>query len=155
LPEVVVFKQEVPQKTGVAVRAAPQVHDLFSPEKGAIAIVVDCSGSMLQSKIVDEGVPLNGQIIKDYDELRKGYDKKTPCRFHDATDALKEVLATIKKDAYVSVMIFSQQVKGGQPKASETITVLREPKRWDPAEMPDLMEELEKLVPFNDTPLVR
>src|SRR5262249_48899798 len=79
----------------------------------------------------------------------------TPCRFHDATDALKEVLATIKKDAYVSVMIFSQQVKGGQPKASETITVLREPKRWDPAEMPDLMEELEKLVPFNDTPLVR
>src|SRR5207248_5280908 len=48
VPEVVVFEQGPPPVAGIAVRAPDAVHQRFAPGTGAIAIALDCSGSMLE-----------------------------------------------------------------------------------------------------------
>jgi serine/threonine-protein kinase len=44
--EILVYQLPVPAEAGLAVRADPNIHDRFAPHRGALAIVLDCSGSM-------------------------------------------------------------------------------------------------------------
>src|SRR5262249_32584681 len=139
VPDTVVYQHPVGVDCGVAVRAHKDIHERFGRGKGALTIVLDISGSML------EGAP----------KPLKKYDKSTPCKYHEATRALREMLKTLPKDTYLSVLIFSQAVgkrdKNGLPNrglqpfdAKDTLEWIRPPRRWDPAQLNSLMDELEE-----------
>lgn len=141
LPETVVYSQPVMLKSGIAVRAAPQVHQQFAPDNGAVAIVLDCSGSMGPK----EGVK---------------YDRDTPCKYHEATGALKKVLQKLPDGVTLSVIVYSHEGKvAGKPKNSEEIDqlieLIRPPSVWRRDQLGGLMDRVEPLVPWNETPVVR
>jgi hypothetical protein len=119
----------------VAIHADPSVYERYSVANGAIAIVIDYSGSM--GKMEEQGSKIN-----------------------QALQALRTVLSELPNGVAVSVWVFSQQV----PKAvwnrpgfevEDTITQLRAPEPWDISQLPDLMARLRALEPNQSTPLVR
>lgn len=141
LPETIVYQQPVTIRSGMAVRAAPQVHQQFAPDNGAIAIVLDCSGSMGPK----EGVK---------------YDRNTPCRYHEATAGLKKVLEKLPDGVTLSLMVYSHEWKvAGKPKNAEEIDqlieMIRPPSVWRRDQLAGLMDRVEPLVPWNETPVVR
>jgi hypothetical protein len=153
VPETVVFHHP-PQveDTGIIVRAPPNVYDQFGIGNGAVAIVLDCSGSMADQDLIAD----------------KGYNRHTPCHYHEATQALKEVLQDLPKGTHVSVFVFSAAVGprdelGRAPRGSQnnvdvikdTIKRVRAPEPWDKAQLSGLMDELDNMLPYHETPLVR
>ena len=84
----------------------------YAPEKGAVAIVLDCSGSMIQSDLLKSKRPYNGKVYTDAEGLRKDYNSETPCDYHDATDALAQFLKTMPAGTNLSVFVFGQKLPG-------------------------------------------
>jgi hypothetical protein len=131
----------------IAVQTEQSVFDRFSPNNGAVAIVLDCSGSMR-----------DGFKGRDTDLLQRDSE----CRFKQALDSLEEVLAELPKDTTVSVCIFAQSGPEGArtiPDVERTIEMIRPPSKWSGAraELRALMDELRPpaIQPWNETPLVR
>jgi hypothetical protein len=160
-PDVVWTKPEPPPEAGIAVRADQDLYDRFSPSRGAIAIVLDCSGSMNPWWKDGKFFWPNAAQLQAF--LEKRYDGY-PCRFHQATTALREVLKDLPPGVQVSITIFSQaqafqagtiHPQEGLRKPEATITLLRKPSAWAPQDLNPLVDSLERLVPFNGTPLVR
>ena len=130
-----------PQEASLAVRASQEIIDRFGEGTGSIAIVLDCSGSMLDSS---------------------GDGRRT--KFDDAKRALSQVLDTLPRGTVMSLWTFSQlpegvnQVLPNDPIAGEpelTIHQLRKPVPWDPGQLGGLVKQLDELRPFLDTPLVQ
>ena len=96
LPETVVYHQPAAARSGSPVCAVPTVHNQFAPEKGALAIILDCSGSMMRGEAYPRPRRKNwldgaaGEILEEYNE-------KTVCNYHDATGALKQVLSRVAR----------------------------------------------------------
>jgi hypothetical protein len=129
-----------PPEASLAVHASQEIIDRFGEGTGSIAIVLDCSGSMLD---------------------RSGDGRAT--KFDDAKSALRQVLAQVPKGTRVSLWTFSQLPEGvnavfeNDPIVKEpelTINQLRKPAPWDPAQVGALAKELDRLRPHLDTPLV-
>jgi serine/threonine-protein kinase len=133
VPETVAYHhQPRVEDTGIIVGASRKV---FAPQNAAIAIVLDASGSM-GNKEVFEG--------------KKPWDRQTPCKYHEATTALREVLSKLPEGTSVSLFVFSH--KPGQDK----IQRIRPPTPWDPRkELDAFMGQVEMLEPYSDTPLLR
>jgi hypothetical protein len=129
-----------PPQASLAVRASGEVFSRFGEGTGAIAIVLDCSGSMLQ-------------------RMPSGRSK-----FDDAKTALLQVLSLVPKGTRVSLWTFSQLPKDApDPTVNDpivleperTIRPLRLPAPWDRSQVPELSRQLDQIRPFLETPLVQ
>ena len=131
-----------PPEASVAVRASKEIIARFGAGTGSIAIVLDCSGSML-------------------DRTEAGRTK-----FDEAQDALSEVLRLVPPKTKLSLWTFSQLPPGvkeiyrGDPLAilgSEpelTIKPLLAMAPWDPRQTDAIVGQIRQLRPYLDTPLV-
>jgi hypothetical protein len=129
-----------PPEASIAVRADKEIIRRFGAGTGSIAIVLDCSGSMLD-------LTPNGRT-----------------KFDEAKKALAVVLALVPQGTTVSLWTFSQLPEGvnqifeGDPIAAEpelTIRPLRTPAAWDLNQLDDLARKLDQLRPYLGTPLVQ
>ncbi len=153
LPEVVAIGPAPPDPplASIAVRADQQVIDRFGEGNGAIAIVLDCSGSM---------IPGETSSLAEVNAL--------PSKFRDAKNALARVLKQVPQGTTVSIWVFGQaragfitlnqrqpidDVQGQAPE--QTIRQLLPPTAWNPAQLGDLIKQLDQLWPLYGTPLVQ
>src|SRR5439155_8141685 len=93
-------ERSTPLRAAVAVRADADLHAQYAPEKGSLAIVLDCTGSMYEQ----------------YETFRKNFEKnnvpipqftrETPCKWHEATNALRQVLKDMRPGTTVSISAF-------------------------------------------------
>lgn len=140
-----------PPEASVAVRASKEIIARFGAGTGSIAIVLDCSGSML-------------------DKTGAGATK-----FAEAQAALKEVLRPVPKGTNLSLWTFSQAPPGVrilpngdadptslppgfeilQQEPERTITQLIPMGPWDPERTDALINQIGQLHPFFETPLVQ
>lgn len=129
-----------PEKASLAVRAPLELQRRFGEGNGAVAVVLDCTGSMGPEK----GQP---------------YDDKT--KFAEATHALERVLGRLPKGTTLSLWVFGQ-AEGKQKTVAEpehTIRRVLDPVRWDPddaSQLADLMSRVRHpaLEPWNESPIV-
>src|SRR5262249_1793030 len=144
-PDIVWAQPKPPPTAGVAVRADPEIHQRNALSRGAIAIVLDCSGSM---------APWYGYNLPpdQFPAPYRAYRNKTYmqhfggklCKYHEATKALDGLLRELPKGVQVSVTVFSDVPtdNDGQPvegpderaggKAENTVKMIRPPSAWDP-----------------------
>jgi hypothetical protein len=137
-----------PPEASVAVRASKEIIARFGAGTGSIAIVLDCSGSML-------------------DRTGTGVTK-----FDEAQAALKEVLRLVPRGTKLSLWTFSQLPDnvpllpgakvdarllplGLDEEPELTIRQLLRPAPWDPGQADALVKQIGQLVPFFETPLVQ
>ncbi len=141
-----------PPQAHIAVRASKEIISIFGDGNGSIAIVLDCSGSMLD--------PANAP------------------KFPQAVRALESVLQFVPKGTKVSLWTFSQlpdniplgpdyklardvrpELRAEFDKLGEepelTIHALREAAPWSVAETEGLIRQLHQIRPFFDTPLAQ
>jgi hypothetical protein len=122
------------QAAALAVRSSPRLLEQFGVARGALAIVLDCSGSM--------GPPPNQAMTET-------------TRWRQATRALRTVLARVPRGVAVSLWVFGQQEGGSD--AESTIQRVVEPTTWQrqSSQIDDVMGRVEGLTPWNQTPLIR
>jgi hypothetical protein len=101
---------------------------------GAVAIVLDASGSMR---------PSPGQ--------------QGPSKFQEAAQALKGVLSHLPQGTVVSLWIFGEAL--GQAKtadtAERTIRRVQKPIAWEPTMLDSLVKEVAAIEPWNESPILR
>jgi hypothetical protein len=137
-PERVYYEYPAPRTRAVVVRADRRLQEEFGPGAGAVAIVLDCSGSM-------------GADEKD---------PKAPTKFDEVARALETVLRKLPKGTTLSLWVFGQ-AQGGRKSvdaAEDTIRRLQAPVAWDGEDADQvrgLMTRVRALEPWNETPLVR
>jgi hypothetical protein len=138
-----------PPDASIAVRASQEIIDQFGAGTGSIAIVLDCSGSMMDPS---------------------GAGRNT--KFDDAQTALRDVLKLVPPKTRISLWTFSQlpadavrlpngkvdarSVPAGLEQEPElTIKPLVRPAPWDPNQANQLVDRIGQLEPFFGTPLVQ
>jgi hypothetical protein len=130
----------LPRMGSVAVRAPADVQKRFGAGNGAVAIVLDCSGSM--------GVQPDQPWTKNV-------------KYAEATAALRRVLRKVPRGTRVSLWVFGQALQNQGPTAPDaesTIQQIQKPTPWDAATMLEpLMKRVEypALRPWNESPIVR
>ncbi|MFO0893069.1 MAG: protein kinase [Isosphaeraceae bacterium] len=129
-----------PDLARVCFRASPEVARQFGAGAGSIAIVLDCSGSML-------------------DQTQAGRTK-----FDEAQVALGEVLRSVPPETKLSLWTFSQlpdgvnQIFVGNPLVEEpelSIRPLLPMAPWDPRRTDEVIGRIRQLRPYLETPLVQ
>ncbi|MEQ8790289.1 MAG: hypothetical protein RIC55_28595 [Pirellulaceae bacterium] len=141
LPET--MNHRYPQRDGanVSLVASPQLHQELGDGSGAVAFVLDCSGSM--------GPP-------------RGAESSATTKYREAAAALREVLSDLPAGVQVSVWLFGEAV-GPDRTAIDPATTIRRvqpPIVWnpkDPGQMTSLMERIApgRVTPWNQSPIVR
>lgn len=129
-----------PEKADLAVRASPELHRRFGEGNGAVAIVLDCTGSMGPAK-------------------GKPFDHKN--KYAEALDALEQVLGKLPQGTRLSLWVFGQ-AEGSKKTVKEpehTIRRILAPTRWNPADADQLSDLMGKvrypaLEPWNESPIV-
>lgn len=149
LPETVVYHQPAIPRCGLAVRASPNIHAQFAPEKGALAIILDCSGSMMRGKVYSSYFQKFGDQAAE--KFLEDYNDKTVCNYHDATGALKQVLAELPDGVRISIYAFSHQ---SSKESNRYIELIRKSSPWRKEELKATMQRLDNLKPYHDTPIV-
>ena len=138
IPERVYYELPPPRTRALSVRADRRLQDQFGAGAGAVAVVLDCSGSMG----VDETNPT------------------APTKLDQAARALETVLHKLPRGTTVSVWAFGQAV-GDRKTVNDPenhIAHVRPPAAWDPddaEQLRGLMARVRALEPWNETPLVR
>jgi hypothetical protein len=133
-PEIARVQPPPPEKASLAVRAEPALLQKFAPNKGALAIVLDCSGSMWYPH--PDALPPPAKVPED-------------CRFMKAVRALEKVLEGLPKETVVGLWHFGQYQEDGK------ITLMRSPAPWKPEQLAPLMKQVRNLRPYFGTPLVK
>lgn len=126
-PDLVFFQPEMPRTARLAMQADPELMRRIGASYSAIAIVLDCSGSM-----------------------KSRNPKDGPTRFEKALNALEQVMRTLPRGVKVSFRAFAQE---GDTNLESKL--LRTSKTWDPNQLFDFMQEVRALKPYGYTPLVR
>src|SRR5262249_16244715 len=131
-PNTVVYGDPLPRTGGIAIRASQAFSERFAPQNSALVIVLDCSGSMNETK---EG------------------EKET--HFKKAKKAIRQEIQMIPEGTKVSLWAFGQKEKT-VTEVEDTIKRWAGPFRWSAEQHREaLMYEVEKLKPSFSTPLVR
>jgi hypothetical protein len=133
VPDVLVTHYPEEPKAGVYVFGDQKAYD------GSLSIILDASGSM--------GVKLNaGEVWK----------RDTPCKFHQATAALREVLRDMPPGTKASIWVF------GHENSTKDNILERFPKEADatfdpsvPEQLDPIMDRIELKRPAYDTPLIK
>ncbi len=137
LAETIASHHPLPEMSGVAVRADEGIFKRFGEANGALAIVLDCSGSM--------GAP-------------EGTAFGPATKYAQATDALEKLLSEMPPGIVVSLWVFGASVPG-QPSiaAEKTIQRVQGPAPWIPALLPNWMSSVRypRLEPWNYSPIIR
>ena len=136
-PEIVAARQPRPSTARVSVRAEDPVFERSGLSRGAVAVVLDASGSM--------GPP-------------EGVAFSESTRYAQATRGLGKILREMPAGTTVSLYIFGAEVPGSRDiPAEQTIRTVRPPTRWDVSQLPALMAQITypNVVPYNDSPIVR
>jgi hypothetical protein len=122
------------RSAAVAIRSSPRLLEEHGVARGALAIVLDCSGSM---------GPPQGQAMTEQ------------TRWRQATRALRTVLARVPRGVAVSLWVFGQQ-EGGTT-AEDSIQRIVEPVTWrrEAAQIDEVVGRVEGLTPWFETPLIR
>ncbi len=138
LPDAAAALPDMPPGGKIAVQTPRNVYARYAEGTGAIAVVLDCSGSM--------NYPEGAAIT----------------RFVEAKRALDEVLAALPKGTQLTLWAFSHAVNLDtredmrQWDPEKTIQVVYSTKKWDRAiDMAKLQARVQKLVAWNETPIVR
>ncbi len=141
VPEVVASSRPRPPTGGVVVRADRTIFERFGAGNGAVAVVLDASGTM---------GPPEGQEFGPTD------------KYAQAVRALREVLREVPAGAIVSVWTFGAAVppKMTVDEAEKTIARVVDPLRWDPRDPAIEHRVFDKLEypnvkPWNKSPVVR
>jgi hypothetical protein len=152
LPEVIAGGAAPPDppRASLAVRADQSVINRFGEGTGSIAIVLDCSGSMVDAP---------NSLAQVLEQPRS--------KFAQAKGALVKVLEQVPKGTSVSLWVFGQMRAGVthesqflryddqfSSKPELTIQPLLPKTNWGPGERKKLATRLDKLWPFYGTPLV-
>lgn len=136
--EVVFSKPAPPPNAAVAVTADPLLVRRMSRARGAMAIVLDCSGSM---------------------GARSDEPSGEATRFQLVTRALEELLENVPAGTTLSLWVFGQAV--GEEKtvkpAEAGITRLVEPVTWtgEREQLREVLLRVRELVPWNESPILR
>jgi hypothetical protein len=140
LPEVASVSRPLPPGAAIAVQATPELFQRYGESGGAVAIVLDCSGSMGPA----EGAP-------------PGADSK----YRAAVRALDRLLMGIARGTRVSLWVFGAN-RGGNESADDaekSIDEVQPPIVWDPGndsgQRRRLIALVDGLQPWNQTPLLR
>lgn len=147
MPETTVIGPPQPEKTAnISVRAERAVIEKYGRGTGSIAIVLDCSGSM---------------VPKEMD-----FRAQSKSKFEAAKNALISVLKTVPAGTTVSLYIFGQAREGFNPMLhrqedvkdgqdpTRTIKPLLKKEAWDLGKLTGLRRQLDELKPLHWTPLV-
>lgn len=129
------------ETASVAMRADETLHRKYGDGNGAVAIVLDCTGSMGPP----EGSPFSATT-----------------KYAEATAALGRVLASLPRGTTVSVWVFGQAVGTEKTVAEPEKTILQvlTPTSWNPDDSGQLQALMAKiqypaLEPWNESPIVR
>jgi hypothetical protein len=119
----------------VAVRAPAEVLARYGSANGAVAIVLDCSGST--------GPPA-GEAMTEATRYRK------------LLRSLRKVLAAVPRGTTLSLWVFGEDT-GRKDSPEATIRRAVEPVRWSGSEeqLTEVMRSVESLRPWNESPIVR
>jgi hypothetical protein len=127
-----------PPTASVALRAPREVHQELGASRGSVAVVLDCTGSM---------GPQKGQPVEN-------------SKWHEAVDALAQVLRKIPRGAQVSVWVFGEAI--GPEKTvtnpADSIEQLLTPTPWNPEDnekIDELVAKAKGLEPWNLSPILR
>ncbi len=133
-PTRLIVRTRPPSGGALTLRAEPEAIRGLGVGAGAIAIVLDASGSM-----------------------RASPGQNGPSKFQEATKALRDVLAKLPPDTIVSLWIFGEAI--GEAKktdiAERTIRPLQKPVAWKPELLDALMKEVDRVEPWNHSPILR
>jgi hypothetical protein len=134
IPSRRVVRTPPPPGGGIVVSADPSTIGRFGAGGGAVAIVLDASGSMR---------PAPGQ--------------QGPSKFQEATQALRIVLSHVPPGTVVSLWIFGEAL--GELKttqiAERTIRCVQKPVAWEPALLEPLINQIAAIEPWNQSPILR
>ena len=138
-PEIAQFEHPLPKLGAVSLSANTSITNQFGTGDGAIAFVVDCSGSMGPTR---------------------GENDPTKSKYAEAVNALREVLAQVPRGTNISLWTFGQQSARANQSPEESIRQLQPPIEWDPTNS-DLQQQLmakldpHRVRPWNESPIVR
>jgi hypothetical protein len=141
LPEITIRQFPLPEKASVAVRTRRDIQTRYGSASGAVAFVLDCSGSMRE---------------------REGADP-SESRYTRSVQALRQILQKVPRDTTVSVWIFGQAygVEKTAAVPEETIRQVLRQTRWnpdDPSQLASLLADLSypgAVEPWNKSPVAR
>jgi hypothetical protein len=143
VPEKAALQYPLPTRGKVAVFADAGLVSRYGEGGGALAVVLDASGSMAAG-------------------TARGSEGPAVTKYKEATDALRQVFGKVSRGTVVSLWLFGQAVppNNDAPDAERTITQVLAPRPWDPQD-PSLVDEVMKRVespavtPWNGSPIVR
>jgi serine/threonine protein kinase len=138
--EIIQIQYSAPTHASLAVRADPALLH-YEAGQGAVVLMLDCSGSMCSPYDSEKAT---GNLPKFLDRPKKD------SRFDKAVRAIGKVLDGIEPGTNLSFWVFSDKQAGG-PFGRR----LRDLTPWKKEQKTKLMDEIEKLHPWSDTPLVR
>ncbi|QEL19440.1 vWA domain-containing protein [Limnoglobus roseus] len=138
VPEVIDTVVPPPPASVVSVRASPDAVRKFGSGEGAVAIVIDCSGSMA----APEGQPA------------------TESRYLQGVTAAGRIIADLPRNTVVTVWAFGQagEAQKKVEEAEKTISKIAGPIRRDPDDAEQVSKitgRLATLEPFNQSPIFR
>lgn len=162
-PDVAWMDQVAPAQGFLSVRMTPGVANRFGTANNGIVVILDCSGSMYDHKVPGKPRPAA-------EELRTSPDT----RFHVAKESLSRMLGQIPENTQVSIWTFSQMLGAPRParsdrgepfltptggdemgRVNDTIRPLVPMGPWSAARAQVAKKQIDDLVAYNDTPLVR
>lgn len=139
-PEVTERQHPLPNRSTLAVRAKASLHAQYGEGSGALAIVLDCSGSMGPG-------------------LGQSYSAQT--KYAEATAALQAVLDQLPNGTTVSLWTFGQAQGANKTveQAEDTIRQVLAPVVWnrqDPTQLSNLMGRIQypSSEPWNESPIM-
>ena len=133
--DVVVTHRPRPESAGLAVRTEAPVRTRYGTAQGAIAFVLDASGSM--------GPP-------------EGQPADASTKYVVASKALERVLRELPAGLIVSVYLFgAARPNYAAVAAEETIDTVYGPARWNPAQAADIARRVDAATPWDESPIVR
>jgi hypothetical protein len=138
---VIIDKDPLPDRAALHVFASDQIHRKYNPQQGAIAIVVDYSGSMRfhTKKLPNSNDP----------------DERSPRRIDVARQALKQMLENLPAGLEVSLWTFQGYPR--DPKQDVKIKRVEKTRRWKEGKNGDartFVAALKKAEPNGGTPLL-
>lgn len=164
-PEVTRIEPRKPSTASVAVRATPGVQQRFGTGTGAVAIVLDASGSMgppagSGNSNGSAGVPTPASPGGATGGA--GAPANGTFKYAEATQVLRQVLSELPSGTVVSIWVFGQAM-GSQKTvddANRTVRRIQDPLVWnaeDPKQLDQVMAAVSypNLEPWNESPIVR
>jgi hypothetical protein len=136
--ETVVTSHPMPATASLAVRAPREAHADLGTSRGALTIVLDCTGSM---------GPRKGQPVES-------------SKYYEATEALRQVLQKVPRGTVVSLWIFGQAVGAEKTvtNPADTIEQIQPPTAWNPeddAKINEIITRAQGYQPWNLSPIFR